>query len=107
MRNTPSSATPQAEHDDFMKVEAAAKDLKCGVRWLRDGANRPDDGSKGPVFPHHRLGGSLQFSRQDRAEIRAMHRVPGHLGRRPTAARGSRKTTASKTAAHKPARAAA
>jgi hypothetical protein len=93
MRTTPDSATPQAEHDEFLQIEDAAKALNCGVRWLRDGANRPEDGSKGPVFPHHRLGKALQFSRQDRAEIRAMHRVPGQRGRRPAAAR---KTTASK-----------
>ncbi|MFI0915211.1 helix-turn-helix domain-containing protein [Streptomyces abikoensis] len=57
------------EHDDFMTPDEAAKDLGCGVRWLRDGANHRG-------FPHHRLGKAMQFSAQDRAEIRAMSRVP-------------------------------
>ncbi|WP_326806720.1 hypothetical protein OHB04_02670 [Streptomyces sp. NBC_01775] len=68
--------SPTVEHDDFMEPAAAAKDLKCSERWLRDGANHRG-------FPHHRLGKSLQFSRQDRAEIRAMNRQPARFRSKP------------------------
>ncbi|MFF0777033.1 hypothetical protein [Streptomyces sp. NPDC003720] len=55
----------QAEHD--------AGSTK-GERWLRDGCNRPEDGSEGQPFPHHRMNGCLMFSDTDLAEIAAMHR---------------------------------
>ncbi|MFG2352650.1 hypothetical protein [Streptomyces sp. NPDC048521] len=45
-----------------------------GERWLRDGCNRPEDGSEGQPFPHHRMNGYLMFSDTDLAEIAAMHR---------------------------------
>ncbi|MGW1071506.1 hypothetical protein [Streptomyces sp. NPDC002537] len=78
-------------HNDFMAPEEAAKAIGCGVRWLRDGANHRG-------FPHHRFGKSLQFSAQDRDEIRALSRVPAQpsklaaarrrhaVGKRPTRA---------------------
>ncbi|MBD0743488.1 hypothetical protein [Streptomyces sp. CBMA152] len=66
----PTAQNPPAdtdEHDDFMKVAAAAKDIGCGERWLRDGINHGG-------FPHDRYGKSIWLSRQQRAEIRRMHR---------------------------------
>lgn len=71
--------TDTAEHDDFMDPTAAAKDIGCSERWLRDGVNHHG-------FPHDRYGKSLWFSRQQRAQIRAMHRVPARTAkrRRPT-----------------------
>ncbi|MGW4703729.1 hypothetical protein [Streptomyces sp. NPDC004285] len=47
---------------------------KVGEKWLRDGVNRPEDGSKGEPFPCHRLAGQLLFSDSDLAAIAAMHR---------------------------------
>ncbi|MEU2789101.1 hypothetical protein [Streptomyces sp. NPDC007100] len=79
----PSKTLLAIEHDDFMEPKAAAKDIGCGERWLRDGANHRG-------FPHHRFGKSLQFSAQDRAEIRALCRVPAQ----PAKARRPRKTKA-------------
>ncbi|MGW7551718.1 hypothetical protein [Streptomyces rimosus] len=61
--------TLPAVHDGFMKPHEAARELGCGERWLRDGANHRG-------FPHHRLGKFLQFSRQDRDAIRVLCRVP-------------------------------
>ncbi|MFI2242626.1 hypothetical protein [Streptomyces chrestomyceticus] len=61
-------------HDGFMKPGEAARELGCGERWLRDGANHRG-------FPHHRLGKFLQFSRQDRDEIRGLCRIPAHGAR--------------------------
>lgn len=81
---TPTVAPP-VEHTDFMKPEEAAKDLGCSPRWLRDGANHHG-------FPHHRLGKFLQFSAQDRAEIRRMCRQPARI-------RNSRKSTTTRAAA--------
>jgi hypothetical protein len=69
----------QAEHD--------AGSTK-GERWLRDGANRPEDGSKGQPFPHFRMNGQLMFSDSDLAEIAAMHRnAPTQGARRGTRVR--------------------
>lgn len=93
MRTTPSPPDPTAEHDDYMNVKDAAKDLDCGERWLRDGANHHG-------FPHHRLGKSLQFSRQDRAQIRAMCRVPAQPAKLAAAQRDARKTVQNR---HRPA----
>ena len=47
---------------------------KKGEKWLRDGVNRPEDGSKGEPFPCHRLAGQLLFSDSDLAYIAGMHR---------------------------------
>jgi len=54
----------QAEHD--------AGSTK-GERWLRDGCNRPEDGSKGTPFPHRRMNRQLMFSDSDLAHIADMH----------------------------------
>lgn len=65
-----------------------------GERWLRDGANRPEDGSKGEMFPHRRMGRELQFSDSDLAYIAAMHSNAPTQGAR----RGARKRAASRPA---------
>lgn len=55
---------------------------KRGQKWLRDGANRPKDGSKGEQFPHRRMAGQLMFSDSDLAEIAEMNRfAPQRRGR--------------------------
>lgn len=63
------------------------QDSQGGERWLRDGVNRPLDGSKGTPFPHHRIGRRLLFSESDLAQIAAMHRNAPTQGAR----RGSRR----------------
>lgn len=40
-----------------------------GQRWLRDGFNRPADGSQGRKFPGRYMGRSLVFSESDLAVI--------------------------------------
>ncbi|MEV6180133.1 hypothetical protein [Streptomyces sp. NPDC052015] len=40
-----------------------------GQRWLRDGFNRPEDGSKGRKFPGRYMGRNLVFSESDLAVI--------------------------------------
>lgn len=56
-----------------------------GERWLRDGCNRPEDGSKGEPFPHRRMGRELQFSDSDLAHIAATHaNAPTQGARRST-----------------------
>ncbi|MFI2426564.1 hypothetical protein ACH5A7_21120 [Streptomyces sp. NPDC018955] len=42
---------------------------KTGEKWLRDGFNRPTDGSKGRRFPGRYMAGRLKFSAADLAEI--------------------------------------
>lgn len=97
MHSIPSSPAPtSAEHTDFLDVKEAAKDLRCGERWLRDGANHHG-------FPHHRLGKSLQFSAQDRAAIRAMHRVPAQSPKQLAAARRARNAAKTKATPPQPA----
>lgn len=44
-------------------------DDTTGQRWLRDGFNRPADGSKGHKFPGLYMGRELMFSESDLAEI--------------------------------------
>lgn len=68
------------------------QDSQGGERWLRDGVNRPIDGSKGTPFPHHRIGRRLLFSESDLAQIAAMHRNAPTQGAR----RGSRRRTTTK-----------
>lgn len=63
------STTTTMERDGFLRPRQAAKDIGCGERWLRDGANHFG-------FPHHRLGQALWFSPEDRVQIRDMCRVP-------------------------------
>lgn len=65
-----------------------------GERWLREGANRPEDGSKGEMFPHRRMGRELQFSDSDLAYIAAMHFNAPTQGAR----RGSRRRAAARPA---------
>ena len=38
---------------------------KLGEKWLRDGFNRPDDGSKGRKFPGRYMAGRLKFSESE------------------------------------------
>jgi hypothetical protein len=42
---------------------------KRGEKWLRDGFNRPEDGSKGRQFPGRYMAGRLKFSESDLAVI--------------------------------------
>lgn len=44
-------------------------DDTTGQRWLRDGFNRPLDGSKGRKFPGRRMGRRIIFSESDLAVI--------------------------------------
>jgi hypothetical protein len=80
---TPPKAPPTAVLERFYNVSQAAVRLglreeddasKKGEKWLRDGANRPKDGSKGPRFPHHRMAGQLLFSDSDLAAIAEISR---------------------------------
>lgn len=66
---------------------------KKGERWLRDGANRPEDGSKGTPFPHHRMNRELMFSESNLAEISAMHfNAPTQGARRGSRRRPTRRS---------------
>lgn len=61
--------------DLFYSVKAAARRLgiadpgnpddESGERWLRDGFNRPIDGSQGQRFPGRYMSGRLIFSETD------------------------------------------
>lgn len=73
---------PLFDDEEFVRVPAAVRFLKCGERWLRDGVNRGG-------FPHHRMGGLLVFSRQDLAEIADMHRHPARRAKRRSSSRRS------------------
>ncbi|SFC21494.1 helix-turn-helix domain-containing protein [Streptomyces aidingensis] len=81
--SAPTEPSPNAE--DFVLAEVAARYLKCGERWLRDGCNHRG-------FPHHRMGNRLVFSREDLSEIAAM-------ARRPARPSGERRTPAPTVAA--------
>jgi hypothetical protein len=98
---SPRKASPTEQPpalEDFYNVGKAAVRLNLktkaehedgstkGERWLRDGCNRPEDGSQGDPFPHHRMNGCLMFSDSDLAEIAARHRNA------PTRYRRSRRT---------------
>ena len=99
-----SRKAPPTPLDNFYNVGLAAVRLGLktqkehdagsskGERWLREGANRPEDGSKGEMFPHRRMGRELQFSESDLAYIAAMHFNAPTQGAR----RGSRKRVASR-----------
>jgi len=69
-----------------------------GERWLRDGCNRPEDGSKGQPFPHRRMNRELIFSDSDLAVIAAMHVNAPTQGAR----RGSRRRTTPRPEARVP-----
>lgn len=45
-----------------------------GEKWLRDGFNRPADGSKGPKFPGRYMAGLLMFSESELALIAELAR---------------------------------
>ncbi|WP_394436171.1 hypothetical protein [Streptomyces sp. SGAir0957] len=55
---------------------------EAGERWLRDGCNRPDDGSEGPRFPHHRMSKRLVFSESQLIEIAEINAQVGTIRRR-------------------------
>lgn len=77
----PTAPTPTADRvlDLFYDVKAAARRLgiadpadpddESGERWLRDGFNRPLDGSRGRPFPGRKMSGRLIFSETDLAVI--------------------------------------
>ncbi|MFJ4845983.1 hypothetical protein [Streptomyces sp. NPDC088733] len=86
--------SPPAALEGFYNIKKAAIRLglndgtdpkdESGHRWLRDGCNRPIDGSKGPQFPHRRMCGQLIFSDSDLAWITEEHRNPtAKPGRKP------------------------
>lgn len=84
-------------------------DDTTGQRWLRDGFNRPADGSQGRKFPGRYMGRNLVFSEADLAVIdeialeettvrlKAKEQMPVSTGR-PRRARRAVKTPASATA---------
>lgn len=59
---------------------------KKGERWLRDGFNRPEDGSRGRKFPGFYMGRELMFSESDLVVIT-------QIAREDTAARLKAKDT--------------
>jgi hypothetical protein len=76
----PPAHTPPAELvlEQFYDVSQAAVKLglrkpdekgKRGEKWLRDGFNRPEDGSKGRKFPGRYMAGRLKFSESELAVI--------------------------------------
>lgn len=75
----PTLTTADRILDLFYDVKAAARRLgiadpnnpgdESGERWLRDGFNRPLDGSKGRPFPGRKMSGRLIFSETDLAVI--------------------------------------
>jgi hypothetical protein len=103
MSTRTSRKTPPAPLENFYNVGEAAVRMNFktqaeheagsskGERWLRDGANRPEDGSKGKPFPHFRMNGNLMFSDSNLAEIAAMHRNAPTQGARRRTRRAPRK----------------
>lgn len=69
------------------------EDSKRGEKWLRDGVNRPADGSEGTPFPGRYMAGRLMFSDSDLAAIAEIQRIapPPRRGRKP---RNTRRRTA-------------
>jgi hypothetical protein len=61
--------------EDFTDVAETSRRLGIGQRRLRDGVNHLG-------FPAHRMGRRLMFSPEDRAQIAAMHRIPGRSAAR-------------------------
>ncbi|WP_432138966.1 hypothetical protein [Streptomyces sp. bgisy154] len=74
---TPTPAEPVLERFYNLRNAAIRLDLTdpddpddtTGQRWLRDGFNRPEDGSKGRKFPGRYMGRNLVFSETDLAVI--------------------------------------
>lgn len=72
------------------EMDKHGKPSKKGEKWLRDGANRPKDGSEGEPFPHTRLAGQLMFSDSHLARIAQINEnKPETRGRRRLAPRRS------------------
>lgn len=67
---------PDVNPGEYYDIKEAAKKLRCGERWLRDGCNHNG-------FPHSRTGKSIVFNGPDLAEIYARFRTPGYTVRRP------------------------
>ena len=72
------SAPAEPVLENFYDVSQAAVRLglrdkddksKRGEKWLRDGFNRPEDGSKGRKFPGRYMAGRLKFSESELAVI--------------------------------------
>ncbi|MGW3114428.1 hypothetical protein [Streptomyces sp. NPDC001091] len=101
---SPASSPADTRLEHHFDVRAAAIELglninpnnpedKTGERWLRDGFNRPEDGSKGRRFPGFYMSGKLMFSESDliaitqiareesEARTKAQERMPGSTGR--------------------------
>lgn len=72
MLTSTTETVAELDREDFVRVDEAARYLKCSERWLRDGCNKRG-------FPHHRMGNRLVFSRQDLIEIAAIVHQPSRL----------------------------
>jgi hypothetical protein len=103
---TPSPAPEPLALDRFYNLRTAAIRLALtdpddpedttGQRWLREGFNRPLDGSKGRPFPGRYMGRAIVFSESDlavideiaceetRAKQKAREQPPVSTGRRRT-----------------------
>ncbi|MGC9536536.1 hypothetical protein [Streptomyces sp. UG1] len=66
---------------------------QSGERWLRNGFNRPADGSKGRPFPGRYLGKKLMFSESDLAVIAQIAQEEAEARRRSRPSRGRRRST--------------
>lgn len=75
------------ERDGYMRLPQAAKELDCGERWLRDGANHHG-------FPHTRMGKAMWFSPEDLVKIRDRHQQPARFRSKPRNGGRSAKKTA-------------
>lgn len=74
---------------------------KRGEKWLRDGFNRPDDGSKGRKFPGRYMAGRLKFSESELAVIAeiALEESAARQKPKPSTGRPRRRRAAVKTPA--------
>ncbi|MFE2712325.1 hypothetical protein ACFXKI_10110 [Streptomyces mirabilis] len=76
---------------------------KRGEKWLRDGYNRPEDGSKGRKFPGRYMAGRLKFSESELAVIAEIaleeSTAKQQAKPRPSAGRPRRRRAAVKTPA--------
>jgi hypothetical protein len=80
-RQTPPGPTPTKTADVLERIyDIKAATVRLGIatpdpkdedgqRWLRDGFNRPTDGSKGRKFPGQYMSGKLTFTESQLAEI--------------------------------------
>jgi hypothetical protein len=107
---TPKTAEPVLEN--FFDVGQAAVRLglkteeqhkagsKVGEKWLRDGYNRPADGSKGRKFPGRYMAGRLKFSESELAVIAEIALEESAARKKPTPSTGRpRRRVAVKTPA--------